>query len=126
MTNGKLPNPVFPFAFIAICVGALCTMSCASNESKVKKLLEESLKRHGVREVVVDLFHTDPAFPAKAYTSATVTYNFATAEGKPQREFLGFVLGREGDGWRIEQNVSYTKDPKQASIYLAGGKSADK
>ena len=126
MTNRKLSNSVFAFSLLVVCVGTLGTLSCVSNESKVKKLLEESLKRHGVREVVVDLFHTDPAFPDKAYTSATVTYNFATAEGKPQREFLGFVLGREGDGWRIEQNVSYTKDPKQASRYLAGGKSADK
>jgi hypothetical protein len=123
MTNGRLPNRVYAFALLALCAGAaIATMSCSSNESKVKKLLQESLKVHGVTDVVVDLFYTDPNFPDKAYTSATLTYNFATAAGTPQREFIGYILAREGDGWRIERNVSYTKEPQQAAKYLAGGK----
>ena len=123
MTNGRLPNRFYSFTLLALCTGAaLVTVSCSSNESKVKKLLQESLKVHGVTDVVVDLFYTDPNFPNKAYTSATLTYNFATAEGKPQREYVGFVLAREGNGWRIERNASYTKEPKQAAKYLAGGK----
>ncbi|MEK6323231.1 MAG: hypothetical protein AABN33_16445 [Acidobacteriota bacterium] len=85
-------------------------------------MLEESLKAHGVTEIIVDLFYTDTNFPDKAYTSATLTYNFATAEGKPQREFIGFILAREGNGWRIERNTSYTKEQQQAAKYLAGRK----
>lgn len=123
MTNGRLRNRIFAFALLALCAGAaIATVSCSSNESKVKKMLQESLKPHGVTDIVVDLFYTDPNFPDKAYTSATLTYNFATAEGKPQREFIGFVLAREGDGWRVERNVGYTKEPQQAAKYLAGGK----
>ena len=100
MKNGRLRNRVLAFALSALCaVAAIATVSCSSNESKVKKLLQESLKPHGVTDVVVDLFYTDPNFPDKAYTSATLTYNFATAEGKPQREFIGFILGQEGNGW---------------------------
>lgn len=123
MTNGKSRNRAFAFVLLVLSAGAaIATVSCSSNESKVKKVLQESLKVHGVTDIVVDLFYTDPNFPDKAYTSATLTYNFATAEGKPQREFSGFVLAREGDGWRIERNVSYTKEPQQAAKYLAGGK----
>jgi len=123
MIIGRLRNRVFAFALLALCAGAaIATVSCSSNESKVKKVLQESLKRHGVIGVVVDLFYTAPNFPDEAYTSATLTYNFATAEGRPQREYIGFVLANEGDSWRIERNVPYTKEPQQAAIYLAGGK----
>ena len=123
MTNGRFRHRGFAFALLVLSAGvAIATASCSSNESKVKKVIQESLKIHGVTDVVVDLFYTDPNFPDKAYTSATLTYNFATAEGKPQREFIGFILAREGDGWRIERNVSYTKEPHQAAKYLAGGK----
>lgn len=99
---------------------SLAAVSCSGNESKVKKLLQESLKQHGVTDVVVDLFYPDPNSPDKAYTSATITYNFATAEGKPQREFLGFILARDGDSWRVERPASFTKDKQKAAAILAG------
>ncbi len=85
-------------------------------------MLQESLKPHGVTDVVVDYFYTDPAFPDKAYTSATITYNFATASGNPQHEYVGFILTRAGNDWRIEKNSGYTKEPQQAAKFLAGGK----
>lgn len=123
MTNGRLPNRLLVFGLLALCsAAAIATVACSSNESKAKRILQEYLKPHGVTDVVVDLFYTDPNFPDKAYTSATVTYNFATAEGKPQREFIGYIMAREGEGWRIERNVAYTKEPKQAAKFLAGGK----
>lgn len=123
MTIGRLRKRVYTLVLFAVCAGtSLATLSCSNNESKVKKLLQDTLKPHGVTDVIVDLFHTDPNVPDKAYASATLTYNFATAEGKPQREFSGFILVRDGDGWRIEQNASYTKEPQQAAKYLAGGK----
>lgn len=123
MTNGRFRDRVFACALLALSAGtAIATASCSSNESKVKKMLQEYLKPHGVTDIVVDFFYTDPNFPDKAYASATVTYNFATAEGKPQREFIGHVLTREGDGWRIERSVRYTKESRQAAQYLAGGK----
>jgi hypothetical protein len=123
MANGRIRNRIFAFALLALCaVAALTTVSCSSNESKVKKTIEEHLKSIGVTEVIVDFFYTDPNFPDKAYTGATVTYSFATAAGKPQREFLGFILAREGDGWRIERSVAYTKEAQKAAKYLAGSK----
>ena len=123
MTNGRLLRRACAFTLSALCAGTVfVTVSCSSNESKVKKMLETSLKPVGVTAVVVDFFYKDPNSPDKAYASATLTYNFATAEGKPQREFLGFILAREGDGWRIEKNTNYTKDQQQAVKYLSGGK----
>ncbi len=80
------------------------------------------MKNQGITDLTLDSFFTDPAFPDKAYTSATVTYNFASSSGNPQREFLGFILTKEGNGWRIERTSAYTKDQQQASKFLAGRK----
>lgn len=105
------------------CLGMLLsTVSCSGNEVKAKKAIQEYLKNQGVTDLTLDLFYTDPNLPDKAYASATATYNFAGSGGKPKRDFLGFILTREGGGWRIERNVSYTKEQQQAATYLAGGK----
>lgn len=108
---------------LLLCMGTIvATTSCSSNESKAKALIEEHMKNQGVTDLTIDSFFTDPNIPGKAYTSATVTYNFASSDGKPQREFLGFILAKEGTGWRIEQRTGYTKGQEQASKLLAGGK----
>jgi len=105
------------------CFGMLLsTVSCSGNEVKAKKALQEYLKGQGVTDLTVDLFYTDPTLPDKAYVSATATYNFAGSEGKLKREFLGYVLAREGSGWKVEHNVSYTTERQKAATYLAGGK----
>jgi hypothetical protein len=96
--------------------------SCSSNQSKAKKAIEEYLKGQGATNIVMDLFYTNKSSPDKAYTSATITYNFASSSGNPQREFLGFILARDGDGWRIEKDSGYTKEEAQAARFLAGGK----
>lgn len=103
-------------------LASLFATGCSSNESRAKKLIEEYLKGQGAANITVDFFYTNASFPDKAYTSATVTYSFGSAEGKPQREFLGFILTREGDAWRIERTSGYTKERQKADTYLAGGK----
>jgi hypothetical protein len=108
---------------LVLCMGTVFAMtSCSSNESKAKALIEEQVKNQGVTDLKMDSFFTDPNIPGKAYTSATVTYNFASSDGKPQREFLGFILAKEGSGWRIERRTGYTTDQQQASKLMAGGK----
>jgi hypothetical protein len=108
------------FALLA-CVGTVVFFSsCTSNESKAKKVIQEYLKNQGVTDIAMDSFFTSPNDPGKAYTSATVTYNFATSDGRPQREFLGFILAKEGSGWRIERSTGYTKDEQQAIKFIAG------
>ena len=111
------------FALFVICLGTPLVMtSCSSNESKAKKAIEEYLKGQGATNIAMDLFYTNKNSPDKAYTSATITYNFASSSGNPQREFLGFILARDGDSWRIEKSSGYTKQEDQAARYLAGGK----
>ena len=122
MTNGRLRNRTF-FFILLLCLGTVFSATaCSSNESKAKKLIQEYMKNQGMTDLIVDSFITDPNVPGKAYTSATVTYNFASSGGNPQREFLGFILTQEGAGWRIERIASYTKDQQQAAKLLAGGK----
>jgi len=110
------------FALLAGLATLLATASCANNEGKAKKAVEEYLKNQGATKIVIDLFYANKNDPDKAYTSATITYNFASSSGNPQREFLGFILARDGNTWRIEKNASYTKEEDQAARYLAGGK----
>ena len=103
-----------------LCLAAAFTTACSSDESKARTLIQEYMKNQGVTDLKVDSFITDPSMPGKAYTSATVTYNFASSAGNPQREFLGFILTQEGSGWRIERPAAYTKD-QQYAVKLLGG-----
>jgi len=122
MTSGRLRSRAFVLTLL-VCMGTVfATTSCSTNESKAKKVIQEYMKNQGITDLTVDSFFTDPNTPGKAYTSATVTYNFASSGGNPQREFLGFILTQEGNGWRIERTASYTKDQQQAAKFLAGGK----
>jgi len=120
MTNGRLRNRTFVFTLLVCLFTVFTTTACTSNEAKARKAIEEYMKNQGITDLKMDSFFTDPKFPGKAYTSATVTYNFASSGGNPQREFLGFILAQEGNGWRIERSASYTKDQEQAAKLLAG------
>lgn len=116
-------NRALSLALITACLGLLLsTASCSGNESKAKQALQEYLKGQGVTDLNVDLLYTDPNLPDKAYASATATYNFAGSDGKLKREFLGYILAREGTGWKVERNTSYTTERQKAATYLAGGK----
>jgi len=122
MIDGRLPTRALVFTLLLCLAAVLSTTSCSSNEAKVKKVIQEYMKNQGVTDLVMDSFFTDPQYPGKAYTSATVTYNFASSGGNPQKEFLGFILAQEGNSWRIERTTSYTKDKAQAAKFLGGGK----
>ena len=100
----------------------LASVSCESRESKAKKSVQEYLKNQGVRELQVAMFHPSKDNPGKAYVAVDVTYNFATGEGKFKREFLGYILRQEGQGWVVEKSAGYTKDQSRAEDYIAGRK----
>ncbi|HSB08256.1 MAG TPA: hypothetical protein VLM38_02000 [Blastocatellia bacterium] len=123
MVNEQSRPHIVIFAVLFACViSTLVMTACSSDKSKAKALVAQYLAGQGTTDIVIDFFHQSRNSPDKAYTGATVTYNFATSSGKPQREFLGFVLARSGDGWRIERNTSYTTEPDKAELYIAGGK----
>lgn len=101
---------------------ALSAVGCANRAEKARLAVEESLKNQGVQEVKLDLFYTNNTFPDKAYVSVTVTYNFANSSGKPQLEYLGYILRQEGKEWNVQQNTIYTKEEQRAMDLLAGRK----
>src|SRR5215470_618843 len=109
-------------AGILACAVPLLTSSCSSDESKAKKVVQEYLQNQNTRDVQVDFFYVDRNHPEKSYVGVTATYNFATSEGSFQKEYLGYILKQDGNGWAVERNVSYTKDQTRASALIAGGK----
>ena len=96
-------------------------VGCTNQGEQARLAIEQHLKNQSVQEVKLDLFQPGTV-PDKAYASVTVTHNFANAEGKPQQEFLGYVLKREGQSWIVERSAGYTKEEQKAKILLAGGK----
>src|SRR5436853_6120345 len=116
-------NRLLTLLLVGACIATLSlAVSCSGNESKAKSAIREYLKSQAVTDLTLDLFYADPNSSDRAYASATATYSFSGSEGKPKREFLGFILAREGSGWRVDRNVSYTKEDQKAATYLAGGK----
>jgi hypothetical protein len=103
----------------------LAFASCSSKQSGAEAAIHEYLKTHGgpdVKEVKIDLFHTDKQAPGKAYAGVVVTYTFGSRSGELQREYSGYILKREGDQWIVEENTNYTKEEQRASEILQGRK----
>ena len=96
--------------------------ACSRDEQNAQKAVETYLKDQGVREMKVDLFCEDPGLPNQAYIAVTVTYNFGDTSGKPQREFLGYVLKQNGEEWAVQRHTSHTADKARALSLLAGNK----
>jgi hypothetical protein len=94
--------------------------ACGREQSRALKPIEEYLKSFGAREVKADLFLPDKNNPTRAYMSVTATYNFANSKGELQKEYLGFLLKKDGDQWKIEKNVPYTTSERDAEVILAG------
>jgi hypothetical protein len=105
-----------------LCGLALAAGACNSAKSSAQKTVNEYMKNQGVRDVKFDFFHTDSKFPDKSYLSATVTHNFASSDGNFKKEYLGFILNREGEGWRVEKIAGYTIKADEASSILSGEK----
>lgn len=94
--------------------------SCSKRETRVPKSLEEALNSHGVQQIQIDLDYQSPDFSDKKYISLTATYNFASSDGKPQREFLGYILKFDGHDWIVEKKTTYTKSEQKAKDLLTG------
>lgn len=109
--------------FTYICLLCICLLvACSRADSSIAKVVEDHAKSQGAKEVITDLVYKDPNSSDKAYVSATITHNYADAQGNFQREFLGFILQNDGKEWKINRNATYTKDEKKAQQLLAGQK----
>lgn len=110
-------------ACLVLLVALITLSSCATKYAEARSALEEYLQNMNTRSIEIDFFHTNPSFPDRAYVSATVTYNFATSDGTFQKEYLGYILRKEGNSWKVAQNTGYTKDPSRANTLLINPKS---
>lgn len=108
--------------FLFLIQVSLITQSCSRESSQAEAALVEYLKARGVKEVEVDLFTDAKNNGNKAYISATLTHQFATAEGTPQKEYMGYILSKTDGKWVVERSERYTKDKDQAIRYLSGSK----
>jgi hypothetical protein len=102
---------------------APCFASCSNNNKEAETAIQEYLKTHGatdVKEVKIELFHTNKQVPDKAYAGVVTTYTFGSGSGELQREPSGYILKREGGHWVVEGNTKYTKDEQMASEILLG------
>jgi hypothetical protein len=99
--------------------------ACDKNKnSQIPKSLADYLKNQGVQDMQVDLLYQPSDIPDKKYISLTATYNYATSSGAPQKEFLGYVLKKEGSNWKVDHNTNYTKNEQTAKdLILGNGKS---
>ncbi|HXG90761.1 MAG TPA: hypothetical protein VNN73_00130 [Blastocatellia bacterium] len=75
-------------------------------------------------DLKIVMFHTNPKYPDKAYISVSGVRGFATAGGSQQPDYRGFVLIKEGDGWKVAEgnNPHFTDQPEVADRILGGGK----
>ncbi len=118
MNNPRFRTRAF---FFTCSLALLAAISCSGSESRAKKAIEEYMKGQGTTKLTLDAYYPSSSGD-RAYASATVTYNFANSSGEMQKEFLGFILARDGSGWRIERPAAYTTEKMKAETYLAGGK----
>ena len=111
------------FVLFVLCALTMAVISaCSSASDKARLAVEQHLKNQKIQDLKLDLFCTNPSFPDKAYASVTVTHSFSNAEGKPQKEFLGYILKQDGREWRVEQSATYTKEQQRAMDLVAGVK----
>jgi hypothetical protein len=120
ITSPAFRGPVRLLNLILLILIIGASSSCKKPEIEVPKAIQEFLKNQGVQETIVDLEYSNPSIPNKKYMSLTVTYNFSTSDGKPQKEFLGFILKLDENEWKVDRNTSYTKSDQKAKELLSG------
>lgn len=118
----KLSGRVIPlFIVTAVILSAFTLQGCNRQKSRAKATLDQYLKAYGVRQVDYQTYATDPTYPNRAYFSVIVTWNHADHRGQLQKEYLGYLLDRDGDDWKVEnKSMPYTTDKDQAVKYLSG------
>lgn len=113
-------RPLMVIALMQVLVIVLLSVSCKKNDQEIPKSLQEYLKNQGIQETVMDLDYSPVDIPDRKYISLTVTYNFSSSDGKPQKELLGFILKKDGNEWKIDRSTAYTKSDKKAKELLSG------
>jgi hypothetical protein len=119
-------KPVSSAIFFLLVALSLFAASCKSQEQQAFQAVEQHIKATDpdLRDVKLVLFHTSASIPDKAYVSVSGTRGFASGGGTAQSDYRGFILAKDGSGWKVDQerNIKFTKNPEDADRYLAGRK----
>jgi hypothetical protein len=112
------------FMYKLLIISLLLVMSsCSSSKQQdIPGSLLDYLKNSGAQEIHKDYEFVNPSASGRKYLALTITYNYSTAEGKPQKEYLGYILRQDNQEWKIEKNTAYTINEQKAKDLLAGGK----
>jgi hypothetical protein len=110
------------FLVFLLFIGFLSTQSSCSKSDHIPPELNDLLKASGVQDIKLDFTYQTPDIPNRKYQAITVTYNFSTADGTPQKEYRGFILKYENDTWKVDHSTSYTKSAEKAKSLLEGKK----
>ena len=120
----RIPKIILAILFLSTAI--ITNVSCGGQKEKALRVVVDHLKviDPELRDIKLELFHTTPSIPDKAYVSVTGTRGFASGAGKAQEDHLGFLVVKEGEGWKMAQSmpIKYTVDPAVADRYLAGNK----
>jgi len=117
------PKRLWPFLLLAAL--SFFSASCKSQQDKAFQAVEQHVKATDpdLRDLKLELFHTNGSFPDKAYVSISGTRGFGSSEGKAQSDFLGFILVKDGSDWKVEKDrQKFTRAPEDADRFLAGRK----
>ena len=126
MVIKQLYVSVRPFFFVPFIIALALTAACKSQETKAFDFVAEHIKATDpdFKDLKLELFHTNSSAPDKAYIAVSGTRGFVSGSSKLQPDFRGFLLLKEGDGWRIApgNTVRYTTKPAEADKILSGQK----
>jgi hypothetical protein len=108
-------------AVTALLIFAIIALpGCNRQKSRVKASLDQYLKPYKLHDIQYQTYATDPAYPDRAYFSAIITWNHADRRGNLEKEYMGYLLDRDGNDWKVEKTMPYTQDQSEAVKYLSG------
>lgn len=95
-------------------------------ERRARREVEEHLASTDpqLKNIKIELFHTSPQYPDKAYIAVSGTRQSAGGNSNSQPETKAFILMKEGDDWNIAtgEQPPYTTSVEEAERILAGTK----
>jgi hypothetical protein len=118
MKNKHIYDSLLIAIFMMVVIGCF---GCSRN-SHIPSDLDRQLRSNDVKDIQADFEFQAPEFPDKKYLALTVTYNFSTADGTPQKEYRGFILKLDNGSWTVDRASAYTKSGDKAKSLLEGKK----
>lgn len=105
-----------------VILGIVFTTSCNQEKRAAQQTVSQYLQSSGAKDIAFDLYVTSPSVPGQAYVAASDTLPSADQRGNPQKEYLGLILKKVDNQWKIDHITKYTKDSDAGRDLLEGRK----